>query len=369
VYWAPAAFGAAAVASAAMFGEKGYLAVQAEHAREMVSQQRYEESIAFIDDLFQKYADWKTTGAKDGLGTVSALAELKWQRAQAKLASGAPKEEVHAAYKQVLETTALTDRQACALVWILENISFDEYEKAVNSVVRNSRWIDVETMTDKLKELNNWPALKVFMDAVFAKGDCSSTYAERFRRRVGERDKYDIYCKSNPYLTTDYFKKDIKAAESMEGHKRFTEAQKIYENIIEQCGPYQERVRFEAKVCECLMKAGQYDAAFSAIDRFVGRYKNTDRYWTLQAMIWKGQCRILLGETDKALEIFESLIADNPKAEQAAEVCFFTGYLYLLQGQFEKSKQAFSRIIKDYPNSVYLGKAEMYLKRIAELTE
>jgi TolA-binding protein len=144
---------------------------------------------------------------------------------------------------------------------------------------------------------------------------------------------------------------------------------KIYTEIIKQCGPNQNKVVYEFKVCECLFDNGDYENAIKEIDSFIENNKTAHRTLICKAIMLKGQAYVQLGNVDRAIDTFLTLLIEYPRTKQAPEANFFIGYCYMLQGKFPGATEAFNLLMKDYPQSSYVAKAKSYLGRIESMTD
>ena len=64
------------------------------------------------------------------------------------------------------------------------------------------------------------------------------------------------------------------------------------------------------------------------------------------------------GDIKKAIAIFEKMNEEFPGALEIQEGLYLTGYGYLMQSEFEKSKNILSQLIKKYPSSEFVNKAQ-----------
>jgi len=87
-----------------------------------------------------------------------------------------------------------------------------------------------------------------------------------------------------------------------------------------------------------------------------------------KATLLKGRILIFSGDIDKAIAIFEKMNEEFPGALETQEGIYLTGYGYLMQSEFEKSKNILSQLIKKYPSSEFVNKAQKLIERIEEMT-
>jgi TolA-binding protein len=86
-------------------------------------------------------------------------------------------------------------------------------------------------------------------------------------------------------------------------------------------------------------------------------------------MLMKGRTHIQLGEINKAIDAFFTLMIEYPEIKEAPETNYLVGYCYMLQGEFEEAREAYGLLVRDYPESNYSNQAKMYLNRINNMTD
>ena len=102
---------------------------------------------------------------------------------------------------------------------------------------------------------------------------------------------------------------------------------------------------------------------------FVKDNKAAHRTLVIKAIMLEGRAYVQVGNIDRAIETFLTLLIEYPRTKQATEANFFIGYCYMLQGKFRQATEAFNLLVKDYPESDYVAKAESYLARIKKMTD
>ena len=68
---------------------------------------------------------------------------------------------------------------------------------------------------------------------------------------------------------------------------------------------------------------------------------------------------------DQALEFYNTISVDMKKINREDFTLFHTSRVLYLQNKFEKAEEGFARILKDFPQSVFLDEARTYLRLIA----
>ncbi len=104
-----------------------------------------------------------------------------------------------------------------------------------------------------------------------------------------------------------------------------------------------------------------YDEAISLFDLLLKQYPNhalasNCQYWKARCFFSLGQYRQSIGELQKVLSYRRS-----PKKDDAL---FYLGRAYLKLGEGGQARDAFSNLIRTYPNSEYLEQAKSYLGKL-----
>jgi TolA-binding protein len=83
----------------------------------------------------------------------------------------------------------------------------------------------------------------------------------------------------------------------------------------------------------------------------------------------KGRSCLWLGEFDKALDSFVTLIMEYPEAKTMPEVTFAVARCYMLQSDLGTARAALDSVAKDYSDSEYATKARELITRIDKMTQ
>ncbi len=98
----------------------------------------------------------------------------------------------------------------------------------------------------------------------------------------------------------------------------------------------------------------EYDSACERIEVYTGIFTQTDSLY-FEAKYYLCECYIIKGNANKAIEILNGIINDDNLTESVRErVLVRLGQLYCLVGNKLEAENLFSRLKKQYPNSIYL---------------
>jgi tol-pal system protein YbgF len=78
---------------------------------------------------------------------------------------------------------------------------------------------------------------------------------------------------------------------------------------------------------------------------------------------WIGECYYGLGNYNQAIIEFTKVFSYN-KSNKMDDAQLKLGLCYWKLGDTERARQEFERLISDYPNSEYVGKAQQYLSKL-----
>ena len=156
----------------------------------------------------------------------------------------------------------------------------------------------------------------------------------------------------------------------------FCEEKGKYSHAVRLCQYYlkhsqagEDKEEIELRLYSNLLPNSQNPASMLPnLDKYILRNKETYKLLAAKATLLKGRILIFLGDTDKAIIIFKKMSEEFPGALETQEGFYLTGYCYLMQSEFEKSKNILSQLIKKYPSSEFVHKAQELIDRIEEMT-
>ncbi len=101
-----------------------------------------------------------------------------------------------------------------------------------------------------------------------------------------------------------------------------------------------------------------YKTACSKFDAFSGMLRKNDSLY-FETMFYKSECNILNNELGSAKTILEMLLEDKDTPDSILEKLLVRlGQVYCVTDSKEKAEEMFSRLKKEYPNSIYLKLAD-----------
>ena len=300
--------------------------------------------------------------------------------AKSKEAAGLPKHEIVPAYKlAVSKVPHRTSYVPNALLWLFANIPSKDFLIVVGHFVRNSDVLayDICNVSKNFQSSGNWAAFKSFLDGLFASVDSAGEPTYRYARtiaRVLEQDSvwaasFMEYCRDEANLMKYLLKDQEELAGKYVAQKQYNEAVEAYRDMINKCGANQLRTEYHLTLCECFFNSGQYGGTVAELNSLIESNKFISRELLSRAIMLQGQAYIQLGDVDKAVSVFLDHLAEYPDVKSSADVNFFVGYCYMLQGRYEEATEAFNLIVKDYPKSKYVGEAHQCLSRIKDMAQ
>ncbi|HUT30767.1 MAG TPA: LamG-like jellyroll fold domain-containing protein [Sedimentisphaerales bacterium] len=355
-----------------------YLAQAAGKAEVMTREGKAELAGRFLDASLAAYANWQEQHPYEDVAAEDDLPKVYFQLARAKEATGAPKGDVADVLSKVFGPSRLnyTSEQSAALVWLLENECTNEYTKVIKALaksrdVKESVKEVVQKVREDLERQKNWPKFELFLDTVFAEAAYPFGWAAVVESLVGDTSndwskRYSAYLDRRPRLK---FGRDCAVAEKVAAEGKPAKAAGLYKDILNRYGSEGGRVAVEFELCKCLFDAGEYQEAGTSLESFIANNRAVSKSLMRDAIGMKGRAYLQLGQFDKAIESFFTLMMEYPEAKNMPEVAFGLGRCYMLQGNLKAAKEAFDCVVRGHPSSSYADKARSLITRIQSMTE
>jgi len=113
-----------------------------------------------------------------------------------------------------------------------------------------------------------------------------------------------------------------------------------------------------------LLKAGRYDQAAKAFQKFLAEYP-TGKF-TDNAQYWLGESYYVTRNFDSALREFNTLVSDHPDSQKVTHALLKIGYIHDELGQKDKAREFLTDLTKNYPQSTAAGLAAKRLERMRQ---
>ena len=113
-----------------------------------------------------------------------------------------------------------------------------------------------------------------------------------------------------------------------------------------------------------LLKAGRYDQAAKAFQRFLADYP-TGKF-TDNAQYWLGESYYVTRNFDSALREFNTLVSGHPDSQKVTHALLKIGYIHDELGQKDKARDVLTDLTKNYPQSTAAGLAAKRLERMRQ---
>jgi tetratricopeptide (TPR) repeat protein len=294
-----------------------------------------------------------------------------WMLAKAKESAGAPRQELIEAYSKAAAGAAQQSNCVAALLWLHGKVPVKIYKEIVRKSVLKS---DIKSFhlyyVVPFESAGNQDAFQLFLDAMFSTVQAPNIAAEIIAKGFSKDSKWynDFlqYCRNNPSLREYVIKVDTAFAQDYSKREQYLQAAETYGRIVNECEAEQDKAFYQLKKYECLFQNGQYETAIQKLDGFIKQYKAAYPEHIIKAILLKGRACIQLGQIDKAIEMFQTVINKYPK-QTRGQADFFVAYCSALQGRFEQAFQMFHKVIQDYPKSSYAIKARFMIKKTNEM--
>jgi len=350
-----------------------------------------EDTVITLQTMIAEYERWKQNNPKTKIAEYErwkqnnpndvkpaheeASSDLYYLLAKGEEVTGARKKDVAAAFERSASLSLKTPHYVSVLLWLFRNIPADDYAGVVKkSVVNTDSAIDhIHRVAMDFEAHKDLAAFELFLNALFSKVNDAASFAEAVERGL-ENDGvwanwFLRYSQSKPELTQYVIRTLDKHAQQEDIKNEFLKAPEIYRTVVNKCSSDRDKATYEFKLCECLFNSGRYTSAVSELDNFIIKNNVNDKTLIRQAILLKGQAYLQLGKMDLAKNAFQKLVLDYPEAEQVAEAKFFIGYCNMLENRFEDAKETLNFVVKDYPQSLYASKARLCLRKIERTTK
>jgi len=359
-------------------GDRDYLRVVAERAGAMIAERESEAATRFLQDSLAVYDDWRKEYPDDDVLARDSLPAVYYELARARDAMGAVKEDVADAYSKTFSPSRRKhlSEQTAALIWLSENGAADKYLTQIKLLAQSgdakaSFERVVENVCEYFESKKDWASFEWFLDTLFSVERYPSAWVVFVESCVGDETsrwakRYLEYVDSKPRLK---FSRDRIAARKYVDNKDFKKAADLYRDILERCGPEDDRAVFTWELCECLFHGSADGQIVPTLESFIADYNETYGDLVKEAMLLKGVAHVQLGEPDKALESFSAVMNAYPETKNMPQVNFYVSYCYMLQGKSEAAEKAFDKVIRDYPGSLHASKASICLTHIKDMPE
>ena len=344
-------------------------------AQQMISRNNPQGAVKLLSAGLEYYVQWHQQHPYDDISADLTLPAAWFQLAKAQEKAGIAKSDVANTYTKALLSSGgkYTLRRMDAVMWLIANapIQFDEIIKTVtqSAEIPDTIAAVISEVCRRCESKNDWSGFQRFVDALLAEDH----YPFRWTKLVESSltDKTNQWAKQYYALLDSKvhlkFARDCIEADAYIAAENSAKAAESFLHILQSGVPADAKSALQFRYAKALFDAGQKDSAAAALEQFIADNKTSNRVLIQKALLLKGHVCIQLGQLDKAMDGFFTLLAEYPEVENLPEVHFFVGYCYMLQTKFETASQFFQSLIRDYPESFYATKARKCIERIEEI--
>lgn len=104
-----------------------------------------------------------------------------------------------------------------------------------------------------------------------------------------------------------------------------------------------------------------YNKAIKYFDAFMNKYRNKSSKLYSHALLYKSESYYIIKDYDKCIVDFNKFTLDYPKSKFIPEAILKEGLCFLDIGDVSDGRYLLEKLIKDYPNSIEVRSAKMYL--------
>jgi tetratricopeptide (TPR) repeat protein len=348
-------------------------------ARKMVGEAEADGAIRFLQANVDAYEHWQQQHPYHDVMAEESLPKVFHQLAKAKQAAGSPQKDVAQTFGRVFLPSRFNTvpEQTGALIWLIEHERTSEYTQVIKSLtqapeVDESTADVVRSVCRDFASRQKQDKFERFLDTVFSVAEYPYVWAMVIESCPDPKTepwlkKYSEYIDSRSGLKLG---RDRAIAARYAAKEKYTEAAELYNDVLGRCGPEDDRETVEFLLCKCLFDASRHREAASRIESFINRNRTTvSNDMIKQSLLMKGRSCLWLGEFDKALDSFVTLIMEYPEAKTMPEVTFAVARCYMLHGDLGTARAALDSVAKDYSDSEYATKARELITRIDKMTQ
>ena len=151
--------------------------------------------------------------------------------------------------------------------------------------------------------------------------------------------------------------------------KNYERALREMENLVNAYPSSKDAAQAQYYVGRCQEALENYYAAFKAYDKLAAHYPNSqrlgeaiEREYRIGNLFYSGKKRKLAGleilpSIAKAIEIFSRVVEQAPYGSYGVLAQYKLGESYKKNGEYPKAKEAFEKLIEDYPKSELVDEA------------
>ena len=111
-----------------------------------------------------------------------------------------------------------------------------------------------------------------------------------------------------------------------------------------------------------LLKAGRYEQATEAFDKFLEKYPNGK--YADNAQYWLGEAFYVTRQFERALQEFNKLLSQHSDSPKATHAELKVGYIHDELGQVDEARRALKDVVTRYPNTTVARLAEERLRKM-----
>ena len=344
----------------------------------MIANHQAQDAIKFLEGNIASYQKWQKEHPYDEVIAEDILPEIYFQLAKSKEAEKLSQKDIAEAYCSTFNSSSYDyiPQRTHSLIWLIENNMTDELERAVKSFTQEQdiKQYSKDVVSNACKQFESEKDVEKFqslLGAILNTAKYPSDWANFIESCITDKTSrwakvYYSSIEDNPRLK---FGVDCKEAERLISEENYKEAAELYADILTRCGPDDDKGELEFSRLKCLFDGGFYIEAVAEIKSFIsGDYRKTNQNRVKEAILMQGRALIQLGETDKAIDVFSSLMIEYPETAEMPETTFFVGYCYMLQEKLNEATEAFEIVSESYPDSTYANQARLLITRIKSMS-
>ena len=280
-----------------------------------------------------------------------------------------------------------------------DSIKFDIVEERINNLIRTEENLDgiQLALSERIKKKpQDKYYQKLYGDLLFRRKDFNGAF-ETYKKvdaLFGAKGRF-IFTYIQMCYNQKYFEQAIQScqyilstnpseeqvlsaklfiARSYEGQEKFTDAIRVYQEIIDQYSSLSpaEKKLFRQAISLCYFQIGEInlfefrkpDEALTSFQKVISSYPESD--WYPDALVRLSDCMMVKGDLDSARMLLEIASRERRAESKEEEIKFKLTEIEFFKGNFEDALAGYNGVIADFPKGFYVNNS---LERIIVISE
>ncbi len=203
---------------------------------------------------------------------------------------------------------------------------------------------EYDTAIKKFNEIViNFPESNHATEALFYTGLCY----HRMRNYATAKRIFDRVLRMHP----DFHRRDeivLTSAEGLDAEGNYQGALERYRYLVDNFGDSDKRVDALQRIGDIHYEAARYDSALAGYEELARIARDDDVYF--EAQLNAGACLVRLGEPEEAMSIYQRIMPEEPRNENAGRVALAMAEAENRRGGHDEAIEHLQRVSEDFSN-------------------